>query len=136
MTTTASWVRVMSLSVLCTRSPLFVTWKTISGQVRNLRGCIGTFTAKYLHEGLKEYTLNRYVYWVFLTKLLYRTTQCCVCECVSALKDSRFQPIQYDELPHLECGVSILTKFEQAKNYLDWEVGSHIITYLRVTGCS
>ena len=40
----------------------------------------------------------------------------------SSMKDSRFHPIVLDELPHLECGVSLLTSFEQGAHYLDWEV--------------
>ncbi|CAA6660672.1 unnamed protein product [Spirodela intermedia] len=42
-----------------------------------------------------------------------------------ALKDRRFPPIQAKELPHLECTVSILTDYEVAIHYLDWEVGKH-----------
>lgn len=38
-------------------SPLFVTWK--KGTEHNLRGCIGTFSALRLHEGLREYSLTR-----------------------------------------------------------------------------
>jgi AMMECR1 domain-containing protein len=30
-----------------------------------------------------------------------------------------------DELPKLECGVSLLTNFEKAKDCFDWEVGIH-----------
>lgn len=40
----------------------------------------------------------------------------------SALRDRRFPPIQAKELPSLECTVSILTDYEPALNYLDWEV--------------
>ncbi|CAI0625400.1 unnamed protein product, partial [Linum tenue] len=43
----------------------------------------------------------------------------------SALRDRRFPPIQAKELPSLECTVSILTNYETANNYLDWEVGVH-----------
>lgn len=77
-------------------SALFVTWKI--GRERRLRGCMGTFSPKKLHRGLSEYTL------------------------ISAFKDSRFQPIVAEELPRLECGISLLTNFENADNYLDWEV--------------
>ncbi|XVE68596.1 hypothetical protein DITRI_Ditri09bG0081400 [Diplodiscus trichospermus] len=42
-----------------------------------------------------------------------------------ALRDRRFPPIQAKELPYLECTVSILTDYETANNYLDWEVGKH-----------
>ncbi|XP_036714170.1 AMMECR1-like protein isoform X3 [Balaenoptera musculus] len=80
-------------------SPLFVTWKT--GRDKRLRGCIGTFSAMNLHSGLREYTLT------------------------SALKDSRFPPLTREELPKLFCSVSLLTNFEDASDYLDWEVGVH-----------
>ena len=39
--------------------PLFVTWNTISRSGnRSLRGCIGTFEAQPLEEGLKSYALT------------------------------------------------------------------------------
>lgn len=43
--------------------PLFVTWNTVtkSGEKR-LRGCIGTFEAQNLDEGLKSYALTSYVH--------------------------------------------------------------------------
>ena len=40
----------------------------------------------------------------------------------SAIKDSRFSPITKEEFPRLHCSVSILTHFEEAKDFLDWEV--------------
>ena len=40
----------------------------------------------------------------------------------SSMKDSRFQPISWEEVPKLECGVSLLTNFERAVDYMDWEV--------------
>lgn len=82
--------------------PLFVTWKkVVNGGEPRLRGCIGTLEARCLINGFKDYALT------------------------SALKDRRFPPIQAKELPSLECTVSILTDFETANNYLDWEVGTH-----------
>ncbi|ESR58986.1 hypothetical protein KPL70_011537 [Citrus sinensis] len=82
--------------------PLFVTWKkVVNGGEPRLRGCIGTLEARCLINGFKDYALT------------------------SALKDRRFPPIQARELPSLECTVSILTDFETANNYLDWEVGTH-----------
>ena len=48
---------------------------------------------------------------------------CVIC---SALRDKRFPPIQAKELPYLECTVSILTNYETAQHYLDWEVSSLI----------
>lgn len=79
--------------------PLFVTWKI--GADRRLRGCMGTFMAKKLHRGLAEYSIT------------------------SSMKDSRFKPVMRDEVPRLECSVSLLINFEKADHYLDWEVGQH-----------
>lgn len=79
--------------------PLFVTW--YHGRDLDLRGCIGTFSPLNLHDGLKEYALT------------------------SALRDSRFNPISKDELVRLNCSVSLLTNFEPAKNWKDWEIGKH-----------
>ncbi|KAJ6804576.1 uncharacterized protein M6B38_259985 [Iris pallida] len=82
--------------------PLFVTWKkAVNGTEPRLRGCIGTLEARYLINGFRDYALT------------------------SALRDRRFPPIQAKELPYLECTVSILTEYETALNYLDWEVGKH-----------
>lgn len=82
--------------------PLFVTWKkAINGGDLRLRGCIGTLEARSLISGLKDYALT------------------------SALRDRRFPPVQAKELPYLECTVSILTEYESAINYLDWEIGKH-----------
>lgn len=41
------------------------------------------------------------------------------------MKDPRFDPISRDEMPRLQVSVSILTNFEEAANYLDWEIGKH-----------
>ena len=85
-----------------TPSPLFVTWKkVVNGGEPRLRGCIGSLEARGLINGFKDYALN------------------------SALRDRRFPPIQAKELPTLECTVSILTDYENANDYLDWEVGTH-----------
>ncbi|KAJ8588789.1 alport syndrome [Rhizopogon salebrosus TDB-379] len=83
---------------------LFVTWNTRSshsGRSPRLRGCIGNFDAMPLRSGLAEYALT------------------------SAFKDSRFRKIERRELPSLECGISLLTDFEDASSYLDWTVGTH-----------
>ncbi|KAJ3758228.1 AMMECR1 domain-containing protein [Lentinula raphanica] len=82
--------------------PLFVTWN-IHRPPRSprLRGCIGTFEPQPLHEGLAEYSLT------------------------SAFRDHRFRKISKSELEFLECGVSLLTDFEDADSYLDWTVGVH-----------
>ncbi|XP_026662270.1 uncharacterized protein At2g38710-like isoform X3 [Phoenix dactylifera] len=82
--------------------PLFVTWKkAVNGGEPRLRGCIGTLEARCLINGFKDYALT------------------------SALRDRRFPPIQAKELPYLECTVSVLTNYESALHYLDWEIGKH-----------
>lgn len=84
--------------------PLFVTWNIRSskpGRAPQLRGCIGTFDPLPLREGIAEYAL------------------------ISAFRDSRFYDITKSELPHLECGISLLTDFEDATSYLDWTIGVH-----------
>ncbi|GAB4836271.1 hypothetical protein Ancab_001186 [Ancistrocladus abbreviatus] len=82
--------------------PLFVTWKKVlNGGEPRLRGCIGTLEARHIINGFRDYALT------------------------SALRDRRFPPIQAKELPQLECTVSLLTDYETAANYLDWEIGKH-----------
>ncbi|XP_022860453.1 uncharacterized protein At2g38710-like isoform X2 [Olea europaea var. sylvestris] len=82
--------------------PLFVTWKkVVNGGEPRLRGCIGTLEAHCIISGFRDYALT------------------------SALRDRRFPPIQAKELPYLQCTVSILTNYETARDYLDWEVGKH-----------
>ncbi|CAL1701345.1 unnamed protein product [Somion occarium] len=81
--------------------PLFVTWNTRSsrhGRAPRLRGCIGNFDPLPLHKGLAEYAL------------------------ISAFRDTRFNKIEEWELESLECGISLLTDFEDASSYLDWSI--------------
>lgn len=94
-----------------TEAPLFVTWNTLSSRGgsgsgsgddrRSLRGCIGTFEAQDLDEGLSSYAL------------------------ISALQDTRFSPIRARELPALEVAVTLLTDFEDAADEMDWELATH-----------
>ncbi|KAI1286011.1 AMME syndrome -related protein [Halotydeus destructor] len=79
--------------------PLFVTWKI--GRDKRLRGCIGTFSPISLHSGLREYAVT------------------------SAFKDSRFNPVSWDEVPRLHVAVSLLRHFEDGQDYMDWEIGIH-----------
>ncbi|CAI2182140.1 13016_t:CDS:2 [Funneliformis geosporum] len=81
--------------------PLFVSWNIVHHGQTRLRGCIGNFEPLSLHSGLKEYAIT------------------------SAIHDRRFSPITIRELSHLTCGVSLLTNFEDAEDYLDWEIGVH-----------
>ncbi|OAL46117.1 ammecr1 family protein [Pyrenochaeta sp. DS3sAY3a] len=82
--------------------PLFVTWNTVSKSgERRLRGCIGTFEAQELDDGLRSYALT------------------------SAFDDTRFSPITSRELPQLECAVTLLTDFEPVASPLDWSIGTH-----------
>lgn len=89
----------------CSRSqpyPLFVTWNTVSATGhKSLRGCIGTFEAQPLADGLRSYALT------------------------SAFEDTRFSPIRAREVPSLECGVTLLTDFETAPSPMSWELGKH-----------
>lgn len=65
--------------------------------------------------------------------------QCCLSSCFiffSALRDRRFPPIQAKELPYLECTVSILTNYETARDYLDWEVSAIMNFELLSNACS
>jgi len=84
------------------RSPLFVSWESLSLKASpKLRGCIGSLAPRYLHEALVEYALH------------------------SSLRDARFEPIQYSEIPHLMCKVSLLHSRELARHCLDWKIGEH-----------
>lgn len=86
-----------------TESPLFVTWNTVSARTGNtsLRGCIGTFEAQELEDGLSSYAIT------------------------SAIHDMRFDPVSKRELPTLEVAVTLLTDFEDCDNAMDWELGMH-----------
>ncbi|KAI1808725.1 AMMECR1 domain-containing protein [Daldinia bambusicola] len=88
---------------IITESPLFVTWNTVSPRTGNtsLRGCIGTFEAQELDEGLSSYAIT------------------------SAINDMRFDPISKRELPSLEVAVTLLTDFEDCADAMDWEIGRH-----------
>ena len=66
-----------------------------------LRGCIGTFYPDNLKKNLENYGLS------------------------AAFRDSRFPPISKEEIEDLNCGISILIDFEDAKDCYDWEVGKH-----------
>jgi uncharacterized protein (TIGR00296 family) len=83
--------------------PLFVGWKKTSkdGSEERLRGCKGTHGTLPLHEGLRQYAL------------------------LSAFDDSRFRPVEEDEVPRLACTVNLLFAFESCKDCFDWEVGPH-----------
>ncbi|KKY36074.1 putative ammecr1 family protein [Diaporthe ampelina] len=84
--------------------PLFVTWNKAAGGAGgeyHLRGCIGTFEAQPLAEGLSSYAV------------------------IAALHDSRFSRVSTRELPALQVAVTLLTDFEDADDLLDWELGTH-----------
>lgn len=93
------------------RYPLFVTWdikasssssSSSSADDWHLRGCIGTFSAESpLSECLPEYAV------------------------ISALHDTRFNPVSQAELAELKCSVTLLTNFEDCKAWDDWVVGEH-----------
>lgn len=43
----------------------------------------------------------------------------------SAFRDSRFKPIAKEEVPSLQCGVSLLVNFERIEDIRDWTIGRH-----------
>ncbi|KAF5541692.1 ammecr1 [Fusarium mexicanum] len=90
-----------SLPIPPTSAPLFVTWNTMEDGEPVLRGCIGTFEAQDLAEGIPEYAL------------------------ISALQDTRFSPIRKSELPTLQVAVTLLTDFEEVDDVFNWEIGVH-----------
>ena len=104
-TSTSSLQHNDATQPLITESPLFVTWNTVSPRSgrTSLRGCIGTFEAQDLDEGLSSYAI------------------------ISAVQDTRFDPITARELPSLEVCVTLLTDFEDCKDGdpMDWELGTH-----------
>ncbi|KAG7006153.1 AMMECR1-like protein [Physcia stellaris] len=82
--------------------PLFVTWNSISSRGhKTLRGCIGTFDAKELSEGLASYALT------------------------AAFDDTRFSPIALSELATLATAVTLLADFTPALHPMDWDLGIH-----------
>ncbi|MCJ1311003.1 hypothetical protein MMC25_004673 [Agyrium rufum] len=82
--------------------PLFVTWNTVTSRgARNLRGCIGTFEAQDLAEGLKSYALT------------------------SAFDDIRFPPIPSTLLSSLSVQLTLLTNFTDCADPLDWTLSTH-----------
>ncbi|MCJ1378090.1 hypothetical protein MMC17_001186 [Xylographa soralifera] len=82
--------------------PLFVTWNTVNSRgYKSLRGCIGTFNAVPLSDGLKSYAMT------------------------SAFEDSRFPPITLSELPTLSTNVTLLMNFTPCSGPLEWNVGTH-----------
>ena len=47
---------------------------------------------------------------------------------ISALQDTRFEPIELEEVSKLSCHISILHSFEEVDSFYDWEVGRHGVT--------
>lgn len=79
------------------KAPLFVTWNKRG----NLRGCIGTFSPLPVEEAVPQYAL------------------------ISALEDTRFQPVIQSELSKLSVSITILDNFIPIEDPLDWTVGGH-----------
>eukprot|EP00577_Skeletonema_sp_RCC1716_P020880 CAMPEP_0113385428 /NCGR_PEP_ID=MMETSP0013_2-20120614/7461_1 /TAXON_ID=2843 ORGANISM="Skeletonema costatum, Strain 1716" /NCGR_SAMPLE_ID=MMETSP0013_2 /ASSEMBLY_ACC=CAM_ASM_000158 /LENGTH=305 /DNA_ID=CAMNT_0000268183 /DNA_START=65 /DNA_END=982 /DNA_ORIENTATION=- /assembly_acc=CAM_ASM_000158 len=77
------------------------TTNTTPAPIYELRGCIGTLAPRHLQHALSEFAIT------------------------SALHDQRFDPISLHELPLLRVGVSLLVKYEECQDCLDWIVGVH-----------
>ncbi|KAK8792354.1 hypothetical protein WA538_003741, partial [Blastocystis sp. DL] len=89
---------------------IFVTLHKLAGSRRDLRGCIGCLAPIPL-ENMRKYAIY------------------------SAFRDNRFSPVMLEEIPHLECEVSLLHSFEKVCDPLDWVVGKHgIIIDFEVDG--
>ena len=116
-----------------------------AGGGERLRGCIGTLEARPLHGGLRDYALTRCEAAAAALRSAscaagLRPPRCCGAAseasstpllpsthppACSALRDRRFPPIEARELPALRCTVSLLSAFEPAAAWDDWEVGTH-----------
>ena len=82
--------------------PMFVTWNTTSRSGhKSLRGCIGTFEALPLEQGLETYALT------------------------SAFEDTRFSPIPAHIIPNLSSALTLLSDFEECNGPMDWQLGKH-----------
>ena len=79
--------------------PIFVTLDLEKDNKKYLRGCIGTFKADKLYDLIPEITMK------------------------SAFYDTRFKPLEKNELKDLACEVSLLVDFEDANDIYDWELG-------------
>lgn len=91
-----------------------MTWKIHKRGELQLRGCIGCLVPIPLTE-IEHYARERFASSLFLR--------------ASAFNDYRFYPIKEKEIPSLQCSVSLLHSFEDAKDYKDWEVALHCGTY-------
>ena len=99
--------------------PLFVTWNIINSRGhKSLRGCIGTFEAQPLSEGLKSFALTS---CVIRATYLYGYAD----RKSSAFEDVRFSPIHRSELPSLSNDITLLMNFTPCAGPLDWELGTH-----------
>ena len=80
--------------------PMFVTWDIMNGSRSTLRGCIGTLSPAKL-DSIAYYAKR------------------------SAFKDRRFKPIEATEVPSLRVSVSLLVKYEKARDAFDWDIDRH-----------
>ncbi|KAI6984723.1 hypothetical protein KC359_g9270 [Hortaea werneckii] len=98
------------------RYPLFVTWNVVnrSGH-KTLRGCIGTFEAQDLEQGLRSYALTS-----------QRNESNDLPNPGSAFEDTRFPPIPPSLLPSLSTHITLLHNFSApTSDPLAWDLGHH-----------
>lgn len=76
---------------------VFVTWTQADG---SLRGCVGCLEPIAVTK-LGDYALK------------------------AGQHDSRFAPVEREELPGLTCQVSVLHSFQPADHIYDWQIGKH-----------
>lgn len=84
----------------------FVTYHLCRNGKKELRGCIG------LMEGL-------YPLWETVARMAYS----------AAFHDTRFMPVSKEELPFIECEITVLTPFRPCADISEIELGRHGIMF-------
>lgn len=78
-----------------------------------------------LFKDLENMLLLRQFCLLYLSTILILLYDYMVLFFNSAMKDSRFLPIEINELPSLRCSISLLHSFTPADSWDDWTVGSY-----------
>ncbi|KAG5513590.1 hypothetical protein PMAC_001022 [Pneumocystis sp. 'macacae'] len=80
----------------------------------------------FLHE---DDLFPLFVTWNIINSSGHRSLRGCIGtfkpQLLKALNDNRFPPILKQEVPFLECCVTLLTNFEAIEDPLDWTIGLH-----------
>ena len=76
--------------------PVLVSWYT--GDEQKFRGSMGSFDSDFLEKNLRKFAM------------------------ASAFHDPNYPPIDENEVPALNCVITILVNFQDAKDCYDWDV--------------